>query len=83
MEKEIGKVTHYYNHLAVGIIKLTAPVAIGDTIHIKGAHDDLTQAVASMQSGKDKIEKAKAGEEVGVKVIQKVHENDKVYKMTG
>lgn len=79
MEKEIGKVTHYYNHLEVGIIKLTAPLAVGDRIRIKGAHDDFSQAVESMQIEKDKITKAKAGDEVGIKVAQKVHENDTVY----
>ena len=83
MEKEIGKITHYYNHLEVGIIKLTAPLAVGDRIRIKGATDDFTQAVESMQIEKDKIEKAKSGDEVGIKVAQKVHENDKVFKVAG
>jgi len=82
MEEEIGKIIHYYNHLEVGIIELTAPLAIGDTIHIKGVHDDFTQAVDSMQIEQDKLENAKAGDQVGVKVIQKVHEKDKVYKVT-
>ena len=83
MEKEVGRITHYYNHLEVGIIKLTAPLAVGDRIHIKGVHDDFSQAVESMQIEQDKIEKAKSGDEVGVKVDQKVHENARVYRVTG
>ena len=83
MEKEVGRITHYYNHLEVGIIKLTAPLAVGDRIHIKGAHDDFAQAVESMQIEQDKIEKAKSGDEVGIRVAQKVHENDRVYRVTG
>ena len=83
MEKEVGRITHYYNHLEVGIIKLTAPLAVGDRIHIKGVHDDFAQAVESMQVEKDKIAKAKSGDEVGIKVAQKVHENDRVYRVTG
>ena len=81
-EEEIGKITHYYNNIEVGLIELTASLKIGDTIHIKGAHDDFTQAVESMQIEQDKLTDAKAGDVVGVKVIAKVHENDKVYKIT-
>jgi len=81
-EEEIGKITHYYNNLEVGLIELTASLKIGDAIHIKGAHDDFTQPVESMQIEEDKIEEGKAGDTVGIKVAQKVHENDKVYKVT-
>ena len=48
-EEEIGTIKHYYNHIEVGLIELTASLKVGDTIHIKGAHDDFTQAVESMQ----------------------------------
>jgi len=81
-EEEIGKITHYYNHLEVGLIELTASLKNGDTIHIKGVHDDFTQTVESMQIEEDKIEEGNAGDVVGVKVTQKVHENDKVFKVT-
>lgn len=81
-EEEIGTVVHYYNNIEVGLIKLTASLKIGDVIHIKGAHDDFTQTVESMQIEQDKIEEGKKGDTVGVKVKEKVHENDKVYKVT-
>ena len=81
-EQEIGKISHYYNHLNVGIIELSAPLKIGDTIHIKGAHDDFTQTVGSIQLEHENAEKAEAGDSAGVEVSQKVHENDTVYKVT-
>ena len=81
-EEEIGTITHYYNHIEVGLIELTASLKIGDAIHIKGVHDDFTQSVESMQIEQDKIEEGKKDETVGVKVKEKVHENDKVYKVT-
>ena len=81
-EQEIGKISHYYNHLEVGIIDLTAPLKVGDTIHIKGAHDDFTQKVELIQIEHDNVQEVKAGDSAGVKVSQKVHENDKVYKVT-
>jgi len=67
-EEEIGKITHYYSKLEVGLIELTASLKVGDAIHIKGAHDDFTQTVESMQIEQDKLEEAKAGDVVGVKV---------------
>lgn len=81
-EQEIGRISHYYNHLSVGIIELSAPLNIGDTIHIKGAHDDFTQTVDSIQLEHKDAQKADAGDQAGVKVSKKVHENDKVYKVS-
>jgi len=80
-EKEIGFISHYYSHLEVGIIELSDSLKVGDTIHIKGAHDDFTQSVDSIQIEHDDVEEGKSGDSVGIKVSQKVHENDKVYKV--
>ena len=78
-EKEIGIITHYFNNISVGIIKLKADLKPGDKIHIKGAHDDFTQVVTSMQLNHKDIASAKKGDEIGIKVTKRVHENDKVY----
>jgi hypothetical protein len=78
-EKEIGVITHYFNKISVGIIKLKSPLAVAQTIRIKGAHDDFTQAVSSMQYNHKDITYADRGLEIGIKVLQPVHENDKVY----
>ena len=80
-EKKIGLVTHYFGKVSVGIIRLSDTLAVGDTIHIKGAHDDITQQVDSMQSEYQDVDQAKAGDEVGIKVTAKVHPNDVVYKV--
>lgn len=81
-EQKIGVVSHYFSHLEVGIISLSAPLKVGDTIHIKGAHDDFTQTVDSMQVEHQTVGEADAGDAVGIKVSQKVHEHDTVYKVT-
>ncbi|MCM8819511.1 MAG: hypothetical protein NC925_01820 [Candidatus Omnitrophica bacterium] len=80
-EQEVGKITHYFGKISVGIIKLIAPLKVGDTIHIKGRHDDFTQQVTSIQVQHAEVQEAKAGDEVGIKVISKVHENEIVYKL--
>ena len=81
-EKKIGVISHYFNHLEVGIVNLSAPLKVGDTIRIKGAHDDFTQTVESMQVEHRNVAEANIGDAVGMKVSQKVHENDTVYKVT-
>lgn len=81
-EKEIGKITHYYGHLSVGIIELSDFLKLGETIHIKGHSEDFSQAVESMQVEHANVPEAKAGEVIGIKLTQKVHPGDKVFKVT-
>ena len=82
-EKLIGKITHFFGRPSVGIIELSDVLKIGDTIHIKGHTSDLTQQVSSMQIEHAEVSEAKAGDAVGVKIDQKVHEHDSVYKVIG
>lgn len=82
-EKEIGVISHYFGKISVGIIDLKDSLKVGDTIHVKGAHDDFTQTVDSLQIEHEKIQEGKKGDAVGVKVGQRVHPNDKVYKVIG
>ncbi len=80
-EERIGVITHYFGNVSVGIIQLKDLLKVGDTIHIKGSHDDITQMVESMQIEHQPVQKAGRGDLVGIKVPQKVHPNDKVYKV--
>ncbi len=82
-EKLIGKITHYYGHLSVGIIELSDVLKVGDTIHIKGHTSDFTQQIASMQIEHATVDEGKVKDLVGTKVEQKVHVNDSVYKVVG
>ena len=79
--KEIGKMAHYYGHLSVGIIELSGELKTGDRIHIKGHTSDFKQGVASMQINHQNVQSGKKGDLVGIKVSQKVHPGDKVYKI--
>jgi putative protease len=80
-EKEIGKITHYYNHLNVGIIELSDALSVGETIHVKGYSEDFSQTVDSIQIEHANVSSAKAGDVIGIKVTGKVHPHDKVYKV--
>ena len=76
----IGKVTHYFPKVRAAVIKLKVPLAIGDTIKIKGHTTDFTQNVSSMQIDRVPITSAKKGDEIGVLVISRVRRNDTVFK---
>ena len=78
-EKLIGKITHYYDKIEVGIIELSAPLKVGDEIHIKGNDVDFNQVVESMQADHKSIEKAKKGDMVGLKMEEEVKEGNEVY----
>jgi U32 family peptidase len=79
--KPIGEVTHYFSNIKVAVIKLSAPLAEGDKIRIVGGEDtDFEQIVKSMQADHEKINKAKKGSEIGLKVKDRVREGYKVFK---
>jgi len=79
-EKEIGEVSNYFDHVKAAAIKLRAPLKAGDTIHIKGGEVDFEQEVKSMQINREKVGKAKKGDEIGIKVKEKVRKGYKVFK---
>ena len=79
-EKLIGRITHYYSKLNVGIIEITGTALdVGNVVHIKGKHTDFTQPVESLQLEHAGVSHADVGKSVGLKVLRKVHENDAVY----
>ena len=80
--KLIGRITHYFDKIGVAVIKLTSPLSVGDKIRIEGGENtDFTQTVKSMESEHEKLKKAKKGDEIGLKVKEKVREGYKVYKL--
>lgn len=79
-ENIIGTVTHYFPHVRAAVIKLKAPLAVGDTIKIKGHTTDFTQALTSMQIDRVAVNSAKKGQEIGVLVNSRVRQHDTVYK---
>ena len=83
METKVGTITHYYTDLGVAVVELSESLEVGDTIHIQGTTTDFTQDVDSMQIDKDSIEKAEAGDDIGMKVKDRVREGDNVYKIEG
>ncbi|MCK5576841.1 MAG: translation elongation factor-like protein [Dehalococcoidales bacterium] len=81
-EVEVGKVSDFFARPVVAGIELTAPLKIGDTIHIQGHTTDLELTVDSMQIDNVNVTEAKAGDSVGIKVNDRVRRGDNIYKVT-
>ncbi|MBS3815605.1 MAG: translation elongation factor-like protein [Hadesarchaea archaeon] len=83
VEKEkIGKITHYFTDISVGVIELSDNLQVGDRISIEGATTDIQQEVESMQIEHEDVEEAGPGDAVGLKVKGRVREEDAVYKIS-
>jgi putative protease len=80
MENEIGTIIHYYDKIGVGVVRLSAELRAGDLIHVKGKATDFEQTAGSLQVDHQPVPSAKRGEEVAIKMEQKVKEGDVVYK---
>jgi len=76
----IGKVSDFFAKPVVAGIDLSSPLKVGDIIHIKGYTTDVQLTVDSMQINNVNVQKAKAGDSVGVKVPKPVRKGDIVYQ---
>jgi putative protease len=80
MEEAVGRVIKYFGKIGVAAIKMTSgELKVGDTIKIKGHSTDFEQVVDSIQVEHAIVPTAGVGDEIGLKVKDKVHEHDVVY----
>ncbi|MCB0112895.1 MAG: hypothetical protein R2873_06200 [Caldilineaceae bacterium] len=79
MEKRIGVVSHYYDHIGVAVLVLEEGLATGDTVHICGNHTDFVQRVESMEIDHIHVDAAGPDANVAFKVDEPVHKGDAIY----
>lgn len=82
VEKEIGKIFSYFSKAGVAAIKLTGKLKVGDKVHIRGHTTDFEQEVDSMQIENKAVDEAGEGDDVGIKVDDKVRPSDTVFLVT-
>jgi len=78
-EKPVAEVFDYFSNIGVAAVKATGPFKIGDKIRIKGHTTDFEQTVSSIQTDNTPIEKVKKGDDIGIKVSDRVRKHDKIY----
>jgi putative protease len=79
-KQEVGRVTHFYPKILVAVVELKLPLAVGDKIYIIGRTTHIEQAVESMQIEHKEIKAANPGQSIGLKVLDRVREEDVVYR---
>lgn len=80
--EEIGKVFKFFAKVSVAAINITSgSLKVGDTIRIIGATTDSKQQIDSMEIDRKKVDTAGVGDSIGIKVKDRVRENDSVYKI--
>jgi len=81
MEKEIGKVTHWYDKLGVAVLDLKGALKAGDIVKVRKGAEEFEDTIVSMQVDHKNVSSAKKGDEVAVKFSQKTKEGAVIYKM--
>jgi translation elongation factor EF-1alpha len=77
--KLVGEITHFFDKIGVGVVKLSGALKTGDEIVVSVHGQEFEQAVDSMQMEHEKIAKAKKGQEIGMKLAGPAKEGSLVY----
>ena len=81
-EEQVGVIVKFFVKPSVAAIEVTGGgIKNGDLLRYKGHTTDFTEEVTSMEIDNQPVEEAKASDMIGIKVKERVRENDKVYKV--
>lgn len=78
-EKEIGKVSHWYDKAQVAVVKLNGALKVGDKIKVKKGDSEFEETVASMQVDHKPVNSGKKGDEVAIQLSNKTKEGAAIY----
>ena len=80
--EKVGEVTHYFTKISVAVIEVSSPLKVGDQIAIKGMTTNFEQTIDSMQVEGENLEEANPGDDIGMKVADRVRKGDIVYRLS-
>jgi len=81
-EEQVAVIVKFFAKPSVAALEVTSgTIKIGDLLKYKGHTTDFTEEVTSMEIDNQPVMEAKVGDLIGVKVKERVRENDKVYKV--
>ena len=78
-EKEVGKVTHWYDKIGVAVVDLSGSLKVGDQIKVRRGDEEFETAVESIQIDHEPVKSAKKGDEAAIKLPQKTKEGATIY----
>jgi putative protease len=80
----VGLVREYFRKPRVAAVEiLKGKVKVGDGVRFKGYTTDFTQRIESMQVNHVDIPEAVKGDYVGIKVADRVRDNDRMFLKSG
>jgi putative protease len=81
-EEQVAVIVKFFAKPSVAALEVTnGIIKIGDVLKYKGYTTDFTEEITSMEIDNQAVVEAKVGDLIGVKVKERVRENDKVYKV--
>jgi hypothetical protein len=80
-ETLIGEVQHFYARIGVATVVLTGQLSLADRIRFRGRTSSFVDTVSSMQRDRMVVKRSPAGSIVGLRVAQRVHPHDLVYRL--
>jgi putative protease len=81
-EKKIGEVVKFFAKPSVAAVKIQeGELNVGDSIKFVGHTTDFTDVIKSMEVENKSVQKAVAGDFIGVKVSDRVRPGDEVFKI--
>jgi putative protease len=81
-EEQVAVIVKFFAKPSVAALEVTkGSIKKGDLLRYKGHTTDFTEEVTSMEIDNQPLEEAKVGDLVGIKVKERVRENDLVYKV--
>jgi len=82
-EEQVALVVKFFSKPSVAAVEVTkGSIKVGDVLRYKGHTTDFNEAVASMEMDNQPVEEAKVGDLIGIRVKERVRENDQVFKVT-
>ncbi len=81
-EEQVAVIVKFFSKPSVAALEVTnGTIKKGDMLRYKGHTTDFTEEISSMEIDNQVVDEVKVGDLVGVKVKERVRENDKVYKV--
>ena len=81
-EEQIAVIVKFFAKPSVAALEVTnGTIKKGDILRYKGHTTDFTEEISTMEIDNQVVDEVKVGDLVGVKVKERVRENDKVYKV--
>ena len=81
-EEKVGEVVKFFAKASVAAVKITdGELKVGDAIKLTGHTTDFEDKIESMEIDNSNVERAVAGDYIGIKVADRVRAGDEVFKV--